>query len=308
MPEGGLVSKSHTAILRLEEKLRLCKILCELGIRRVKLTGGEPLLQKNLDYFLRELKKTPFLEQITLTSNGLLLGDFLTSLGPEAPSLIAAINISLNSTDAELYAKMARREALSQALAGAHLAKSLNIPVKLNCVPLRGYNEATLADLAQLAESQFEAVRFIELMPMGLAAHLEGLPMAEILELLEKRFGPLVEDNSKLGNGPAVYYKIAGFKGKIGFISAMSHGFCSSCNRLRLSSDGFLKACLASDQGLDLKSPLRSGASDQELKAAIEGLAASKPMAHAFVGSDNQSLENSPQPYRGPLGMYRIGG
>ncbi|MDR2302721.1 MAG: radical SAM protein, partial [Deltaproteobacteria bacterium] len=276
--------------------------------RRIKLTGGEPLLQKNLDYFIRELKNTPLLEQITITTNGLLLEDFLSGLGSEAPDLIAGINISLNTTDPAIYAKMARREAFSEALAGAHYAKSLGIPVKLNCVPVRHHNETNLAELARLAEKDFNAVRFIELMPMGVASGLEGIPMAEIIALLEERFGLLVKDDVKMGNGPAEYYNIAGFKGKIGFISAMSHGFCSSCNRLRLSSDGFLKVCLASEAGIDLKALLREGATDEEVKTVITRLAATKPMAHGFAGSDNQAHENDLEPYRGPLGMYRIGG
>jgi cyclic pyranopterin phosphate synthase len=308
MPEGGVEWKPHSSFLRLEETLRLCSLLCELGVRRVKLTGGEPLLQKNLEWFLRALHRIPSLEQVTLTTNGLLLADFLGRLGDGAPSLLAGINISLNTNDPAIFAKMARRSELLAVLDGLGRAKSMGIPVKINCVPVRHHNESTLVDLAGLAANEVLAVRFIELMPMGVATGLEGIPTDEIMALIESRFGRLSPDDAKIGNGPAVYYSLPNFKGKIGFISAMSHGFCSSCTRLRLGSDGFLKPCLASDTGLDLKPLVRSGASDDEIKEAMGRLAASKPTGHLFAGSAKPGPNDEDRTYKGPVGMYGIGG
>jgi cyclic pyranopterin phosphate synthase len=311
MPKEGVAWKSHDDILRFEESLRLCRLLCELGIRRIKLTGGEPLIRRGVDNFIRQLRKIPELEQVTLTTNGHVLGDFLDRLGQEAVTLIDGINISLNTTDPATYAAMARFDGLNLAMNGMRRAIEAGISVKLNCVPVRGLNEGDLVNLALEAKSAVKAVRFIELMPMGVAAGLKGIPMAEIIALFEKNFGPLIRDDAPMGNGPAVYYRVSGFKGKIGFISSMSEIFCAGCNRLRLSSDGYLKACLASDKGSDLKALLRSGASDEALKEVMLRLVASKPKAHSFVGSSKPEDDKGPseeRTYQGPEGMYRIGG
>jgi cyclic pyranopterin phosphate synthase len=312
MPEEGVEWKPHAKIIRFEESLRLCRILCEMGIRRIKLTGGEPLVRLGMEGFIRELRKTPGLEQITLTTNGLLLPELLDHLGDQAVSLIAAVNISLNSLDPGTFSSMARRAMLEKAMEGVDRARAAGIPIKLNCVPVRGYNENDLIPLARRTEYWVKAVRFIELMPMGAASGLVGIPKAEILDLLNHHFGPLEPDPAPMGNGPAEYYSILGFKGKIGFISAMSESFCHCCNRLRLNADGRLRACLASELEVDLLALLRSGADDGAIKEAIKQLVTSKPKAHDFIGStrngpwsDNGQGE---RPYQWPEGMYRIGG
>jgi cyclic pyranopterin phosphate synthase len=312
MPKEGVEQKHHNDILRFEETLKLCRLLCQLGIRKIKLTGGEPLVRLGIDGFLRELRLIPGLEQLTLTTNGLLLSEFLDHLGGEAGYFIDAVNISLNSIDPVTFTRMARRNGLDAALAGMARAREAGIPVKLNCVPVRNYNENELVSLAQLAESEVKAVRFIELMPMGVASGLEGISMAEILDLLSRQLGPLKPDLTPMGNGPAVYYSVSGFKGKIGFISAMSEAFCSGCNRLRLNADGHLRACLASELGVDLRDLLRSGAGDEAIKEVIRQLVLKKPKAHDFVGSVRKEIaadkDQSERLYQGPEGMYRIGG
>ncbi|MDR1353211.1 MAG: GTP 3',8-cyclase MoaA [Treponema sp.] len=314
MPEEGIGWKPHTEILRFEESLRLCRLLCALGIRRIKLTGGEPLVRRGLENFIRELREIPLLEELTLTTNGLLLADFLDRLGDDARSLLNGVNISLNSPDSANFARIARRDRLEAALAGMRRALAAGLPVKLNCVPLRGFNEQDLAATAMLARNEVRAVRFIELMPLGAASSLEGVPMAEVLAILEREFGALSRDYSRIGNGPAVYYTVPGFAGKIGFISAISEAFCAGCNRLRLGADGRLRACLASEVSADLRSLLRSGAGDDEIKNAVLRLAEIKPAAHKFAGSVVSGGRGEggvlpEQEYcRIADGMYRIGG
>jgi cyclic pyranopterin phosphate synthase len=193
-------------------------------------------------------------------------------------------------------------------------ALAAGIPVKLNCVPVRGFNERDLIAAAELARNEVKAVRFIELMPLGAGASLEGVPMAEVLGILEGEFGFLRRDYSRIGNGPAVYYTASGFAGKIGFISAISETFCAGCDRLRLSADGHLRACLASELSVDLRSLLRSGAGDDEIKDAVLRLAASKPAAHSFAEAGGNAGRgegdglSEQEYYHIPEGMYRIGG
>lgn len=313
MPEEGVAWKPHTEILRFEETLRLCRVLCDLGIRRIKLTGGEPLIRRDLENFVRELRKIPLLEEITLTTNALLLAEFLDRLGEDACFLLNGVNISLNSLNAENFAGIARRGGLEAALAGMRRALAAGIPVKLNCVLIRGFNEQDLIPLAALAKDQVKAVRFIELMPLGAAASLEGVPTAEARDILEREFGPLRRDYSRSGNGPAVYYTVPGFGGKIGFISAISESFCAGCNRLRLGADGRLRACLASEVNVDLRSLLRSGAGDDAIRSAVLRLVASKPAAHEFTerdksGGSGEGGELAERKHSLPEGMYRIGG
>jgi cyclic pyranopterin phosphate synthase len=181
-------------------------------------------------------------------------------------------------------------------------AFSLDIPVKVNCVPLRSFNEADLCGIAELARDQNRAVRFIELMPLGSADSLEPIPGAEVAALLEQAYGKLVPFEGRLGNGPAEYYSLPGFAGKIGFINAVSEGFCETCNRLRLSSGGVLKPCLSSDSGMDLRVLLRGGASDAELREATAELVALKPPSHNF------SAIYEREKTKHTSGMYHIGG
>ncbi|MDR0355064.1 MAG: GTP 3',8-cyclase MoaA, partial [Deltaproteobacteria bacterium] len=282
MPAEGVFWKPHAEILRLEETLKLCEILCGLGIRKIKLTGGEPLIRKNMPYFVRRLRQAPNLQQITMTSNAHLLPGFLDSLGSEAADLVAGLNISLNALEDDVYARLTRRGDLSEALLGLKMAVESGIPVKINCVPIKNANQDLVA-LARLAEREVKAVRFIELMPMGVASDLEGMSMEEVRRALEESLGPLTRDHARLGNGPAQYYSVPGFQGKIGFISALSEAFCSQCNRLRLGADGRLKACLASDVSVDLRELLRAGAGQAAIEEAILDLAARKPVAHRFA-------------------------
>jgi cyclic pyranopterin phosphate synthase len=193
------------------------------------------------------------------------------------------------------------KENLAQILSAINRARDLGLPIKINCVPLKGVNEGDITKLAGLAKNGNMAVRFIELMPLGAAAALRPIPADEVTALLEEEYGPLSPVAANIGNGPAVYYTLPGFAGHIGFISALSHEFCESCNRLRLTAGGFLKPCLSSDIGLDLRSLLRGGVSDDNIEKAIAELVSQQPARQSFGGARDQHEHAQKE-------MFRIGG
>ena len=279
MPAGGGEPTTLEQVLSDEEILRLCAILAGQGIRRVKVTGGEPLARKDAASLIQGIKAINGIEQVTLTSNGVLLGDYLDKL---ASAGLDALNISLDALDAEAFYRITRSGGLDKTLAAIDRAVALGIPVKVNCVPIRGLNDSELVPLAGLARERNISVRFIELMPMGCSGGFDSIPNEEVFERIQEAYGLLKDFTGKLGNGPAVYYTVEGFKGKLGFISALSHEFCQNCNRLRLTSDGMLKPCLASDTRLDLKTMLRTGADDAQIAREIQAFIAQKPLRHEF--------------------------
>lgn len=295
MPEGGVKKFPHDEILSLEEILRVAEIFSRLGIKKIRLTGGEPLLRKNLLSLVRGLKKISGVEVVTLTTNGVLLKNFL-------PELIAAgldgINLSLDTLDEKIFSELTRRKFFAQVLDGLQTLLEKNFGVKINCVPLVGINDTEIFKLATLAEKNFIKVRFIELMPIGCAfsSGLKGIPTAEIFSTLEKNFGALVPVEQKnFLQGPAKYFRPKNFVGQIGFIDALEHKFCGSCNRIRLTAAGFLKTCLSFDAGLDVKKLLRSGVDDEDLTKKIRDAIYHKPREHFFDGATK-------------FQMYQVGG
>jgi cyclic pyranopterin phosphate synthase len=270
-------------MLSFEEIFRLCRIMAELGIRKIKITGGEPLVRRGLASFIKALKTLSGMEKVTLTTNGLLLGEYLA----EAESLDAlpdGVNVSLDALSAERYTHITREAKVKPEEIIRHIDRLLDkqAAVKVNCVPVRAYNEDEIVSLAALAREKKIAVRFIELMPLGSARDLEPVSGSETMAIIEKAFGELTLFSGVQGNGPAVYYSLPGFAGTIGFIDPVSRGFCETCNRFRLTSEGFLKPCLSSSLGFDLREPLRSGASDKELSGIIAEAAVKKPAYHTL--------------------------
>lgn len=295
MPECGVEKIPHDGILTLEEVLRVAKIFERLGIKKIRLTGGEPLLRKNLPALIRELKKLSGIEQITLTTNGVLLKDF-------APELLAAgldgVNLSLDTLNEKTFADVTRRKLFDKVIDGLEVLLNERINVKINCVPLRGINDGELLKLAALAKDNPVKVRFIELMPIGCAweSGLKGIPTDEIFSTLESKFGKLVPVREKNSlQGPAQYFKPKSFIGQIGFIDALEHKFCGKCNRIRLTATGFLKTCLSFDSGLDVRDLLRSGFDDEKILAAIREAIYRKPREHNFGGTTT-------------FQMYQVGG
>lgn len=280
MPAEGGPGLARKDILSYEELLRLAYLLAGVGVRRVRLTGGEPLLRKDLDRLVAGLKAVPGIEWVGLTTNGVLLKEQL-------PALLCAgldgVNLSLDTLDREQYRQITRRDSLAEALEGLEAARSYSmLRVKLNCVPT-ALNRDQWVSLAALAQgTPVLDVRFIELMPIGLGIGIPRCEEAEILEALEGAFGPARSCPWEPGTGPARYVTFAGFAGRVGFISAVSHPFCHGCNRIRLTARGGLKPCLQYGLETDLAALLRGGASDEELSAQIGRIIWEKPAGHHF--------------------------
>ena len=261
--------------------------------------GGEPLVRKGVDQLVAGLKAIPGIRKVTMTTNGILLAQQL-------PALLAAgldsVNISLDTLRPEVFQSITARDEFEHVIEGIRAALDSGIPVKLNCVPQVGVNEGELEDLAALTESRPLQVRFIEMMPIGYGAAMPCISGPELRERFARRwpeFSPLpAAQSAGFGDGPAVYYTVPGWKGDVGFIAAVHGKFCASCNRVRLTSQGFLRPCLASETGCDLRTLLRGGAADEELLQAIRETIWSKPREHHFG-------DNSIPATRG---MYRIGG
>ena len=227
------------------------------------------------------LKGLDGINKVTLTTNGVLLKDQIRSLFEAG---IDDINISLDTLDASRFAQVTRRESLNQVLEGIEAALQYPaIGLKINCVPVLEEPE-NLAALAGLARQYPIHVRFIEMMPFGYGREFQFRGEEEICRILERAYGIMTPVTERYGNGPCHYYKIEGFQGKIGFISAMTHKFCQECNRLRLTADGHLKSCLNYEDGKNLKEMLRGGAERKEIEEAIGQVIAAKGEGHCFGG------------------------
>ena len=274
-----IVSISHEEILRFEEILEICRHAVTLGITKFKITGGEPLVRKGCVSFLRDLKNIPGVEQVTITTNGVLLKDCLSELESIG---IDGINISLDTLDPKTYASVTRRDEFHRVWDAILAAQASKIRTKINCVLLKGVNDHEFFDLIELAKDYNLNIRFIEIMPIGYGKGLNGFCKTELLEMLAEKYPDYEVEQKVLGNGPASYISIPGFKGSIGFIDAIHGKFCDKCNRIRLTSDGILKLCLYYENGIDLKKLLRNGASDEEFLEAMKKTILKKPTEHQF--------------------------
>jgi cyclic pyranopterin phosphate synthase len=291
MPEGGFVWKTHNEILNYEEIVRLVRVASDLGLSKVRLTGGEPLVRYGVVDLVRSLAALPGVDDLSLTTNGALLTRYARELKAAG---LQRINISLDTLVPERFAHITRRGCLEEVLAGITAAEAAGLePIKLNTVVVRGFNDDEVADIARLTLTKPWHVRFIELMPVGseegcLPGVCDGssrgqsfVPVAEMRERIQSVLGEFVPDPPRVrGNGPAHYYRLNGALGSVGFISAVSEHFCDRCNRLRLTADGALRPCLMADGETDLRTPLRSGASDAQLRELIAQSVASKPDRH----------------------------
>ena len=295
MPDG-VEKLEREAVLTYEEFLRLAALFAQCGIDTVRVTGGEPLVRKNVAQLVAGLKAIPGIRKVTMTTNGILLAQQLPAL---LTAGLDSLNISLETLRPEVFRQITARDEFAAVQAGLQAALESGIPVKLNCVPQAGVNEGELEDLAALAENRPLQVRFIEMMPIGYGAAMPCISGPELRQRFARRWPemqPLTE--AAFGDGPAVYYTVPGWQGSIGFIAAVHGKFCASCNRVRLTSQGFLRPCLASEAGCDLRALLRSGADDTQLLAAIRETIWAKPREHHFEDSSMPATR----------GMYRIGG
>lgn len=279
MPPQGVESLPHVEILEYEEILRAVRAAISLGIDRYRITGGEPLVRRDITDFVRMMKQTPGLRHLALTTNGVLFSE----MGEELKeSGLDAVNFSLDCMDAGSFCRLTRVDAWSSVMEGIRTALRLRLKTKINCVPMEDYNAGDWVKLAFLAKDNELDVRFIEMMPIGLGKGFKPVSNADVLTCLTGEYGEPAKALKSRGNGPAEYWGFPGFKGSVGFISAISDAFCGSCNRVRLTADGELKPCLCYGEGLSLKPLLRGGASDDELTKAMKETIFGKPLRHSF--------------------------
>ncbi|MGL4798537.1 MAG: GTP 3',8-cyclase MoaA [Cellulosilyticaceae bacterium] len=279
MPEEGLEVLENAKLLTYEELLKVCRVAATLGVHKIKLTGGEPLIRKDLAVFIKALKKIEGIEKVTLTTNGVLLKAQLQGL---VEAGLDGVNISLDTLDAAMYKEITKRNDLEKVLEGIEAASGYpQLNVKVNCVPVTKRRE-DLRQLVGLAKEKFIHVRFIEMMPIGYGKDLQAFSEEAIQQCIEEAYGCLTPYEGKLGEGPCRYYCIDGFKGKIGFISAISHKFCANCNRIRLTADGYLKTCLQYEAGCDLKGALRQEEDVAALEKLMKEAIGMKPTSHHF--------------------------
>lgn len=275
-------------ILTYEEILKLCACAVKLGIRRFKITGGEPLVRKGCIDFMTKLKNLPGVEQVTITTNGTLLGKYLPALKELG---IDGINVSLDTLDKEQFREITGSCGLEKVLSAIEEGVRMGIRMKVNCVPLKDWNEKELLSLAELAKNMPVDVRFIELMPIGYGREYAGLSAAEVEEIIRKKYPDSVPIEEKRGNGPARYLRIPGFLGCVGFIDAIHEKFCSTCNRVRLTSTGTMKTCLFYKNGIDFRAALRQGADEKQLLSMMEKTIWGKFEEHHFFDKEWQTEE-----------------
>lgn len=291
MPEEGVGWVQHSSILRFEEIERLVHILAGIGIRRIRLTGGEPLVRLGLPALIADLNAIDGIDEINLTTNGVLFGPMAKELKDAG---LHGVNFSLDTLKPDVFQRITRTSCFQEARAGIDAALAHHFAsVKVNCVPVYDINDGELPDIAALARDLPLEVRFIEMMPIGCGKDYRPVTMEQAYQKLAEVYGPGQPYREKLGNGPASYYSFPGFQGHVGFISAVTHEFCSQCNRVRLTAEGYLKLCLHYSAGIDLRTPLRSGMDDNALAAMIRQAILDKPDHHRFSGgADGQPLES----------------
>ncbi|MDI6727688.1 MAG: GTP 3',8-cyclase MoaA [Thermodesulfovibrionales bacterium] len=281
MPSEGIKPIEHKDILGYEEIIRIVRIAAGLGVRKIRLTGGEPLIRKDLPYLVSSINSIGGIEDISLTTNGLLLKKYARSL---ASAGLRRVNVSLDSLRPERYREITRGGDINDVLEGIDEAENAGLlPIKINMVPIRGFNDDEIEEFARLTLKTSYNVRFIEFMPIGAKEiwdHEKYISTEEIKERASK-IAPLIPVKIRR-SGPARYFRFEGAPGVVGFISPITHHFCNSCNRLRLTSDGKLRPCLFSETEIDLKSALRCGASDEEIERLLRLSIEIKPEGHSI--------------------------
>lgn len=281
MPKEGLQWLPKADILTYEEITEVVRQLSPLGLRRLRITGGEPTIRPDLESLVRQLRSIDGIEDIALSTNGAKLPSMARSLRAAG---LDRINMSADSLRPERIAAIARRDLGFDPIAAALAAEEAGLsPIKINCVVLRGTNDDEIEDFARLTIERPWHVRFIELMPVGDMRELTWehvVPSDEVLERIKSIGALSPDDGPPRGNGPARYYRLAGAAGTVGVITPMTHTYCGSCNRVRLTADGRLRTCLYGDHEVNLRDPLRDG---QALEPLFRQALADKPKEHALL-------------------------
>ena len=293
MPPDGVEWLEHDKILRYEELVRIISAFASLGVNKVRVTGGEPLVRKGLLSFLSEVARIPGIQEVALTTNGSLLKEYAPLLKEAG---VSRINISLDTLQRERFIKMTGQDKLGEVLAGIQKAQEVGLtPVKINMVVMKDFNSDEIVEMAKLAINNPYQIRFIEYMPFRSGENYLFTAEEMLQQLIAAGFTKLIPQMNS--SCPAKIYDMPGSQGSIGFITPVSRHFCSSCNRIRLTPDGCLKPCLLSNDEYSLREQLRAGISDQELLEFIKYVVWNKPKQH--------HLERGQKSERG---MSRIGG
>lgn len=298
MPASGMQFQPREEILTDDELLRAVRLSAEVGFRKFRLTGGEPTVRPHLVDLVREIKRLPGVEEISMTTNALLLGKLA---GPLAEAGLDRVNVSIDTLDPVRFRFMTRGGRLDLVWKGIEAAAEAGLtPIKLNTVVVKGQNEHDVVPMAELTLARPWQVRFLEIMPLeGVGdVHDEGLVTSEQTQArLEERFGPLEPVEADAAD-PARLFRIPGAAGTIGFISPVSVPFCSACNRIRLTADGKLRLCLLRGDEVDLRDMMRAGATDAEVLDQIRGGVWRKPWGHGIADGERETIR----------GMSQIGG
>ncbi len=278
-------------ILSYEEIFAIARAATRCGVTKVRLTGGEPLLRKNMLRLCRMLSSLPQISDLSVTTNGVLLEAMAADLKAAG---VNRINVSLDTLDRERYRQITGSDNLNRVLDGIEQAAAAGLsPIKINMVPMRGVNDDEIISLARWTRKAPLDIRFIELMPTSGWAREQHdqlfIPMDEIRRRVES-LGPLEMLPQIKTRGPAVYARLSASQGRVGFIAALSHHFCSTCNRLRLTCDGKLRVCLFAEEEIDIKTPLRQGATESELAQIIQTATAAKPKQHDLNSSGTKPV------------------
>ena len=296
---GSQPRLDRKSILSYEEIERVVEVAAGMGITKVRLTGGEPLIRPNISGLIRSLAKIKGIDDLSLTSNGILLGKYAEELKKAG---LKRVNISLDTLREDRFTQITGSNKLSVVLSGIEAAQKAGlVPVKINMVVLRGKNDDELVDFARKTIDDGWHVRFIEFMPIGTSdgTASEMVSSQEIMGKIQT-LGKLEPYSGDTGNGPARYYQFAGAKGTIGFITPMTEHFCDGCNRLRITSDGHLRPCLLADDEVNLKEALSNGAPTKEIQELIQKAVVIKREGHNLTGGLAPEVAGRP--------MCQIGG
>jgi cyclic pyranopterin phosphate synthase len=287
MPETGVADLSHGAVLRYEEMLRVAAAGCRLGIRKIRVTGGEPLVRRGIVGFISQLAALPEKPEITLTTNGMLLSEHAEALKSAG---LSRVNVSLDTLRPDRFQELTRREGLERVLAGIKAAEQAGLlPIKINMVPFAGYNADEIIDFARLTLEHPWDVRFIEFMPISADLDYvsrDGMPMKEVQERLLSLGDLEVLPRQQNASGPAHMYRLPQAQGRIGLIPSVSGHFCADCNRLRVMADGRVRGCLFDNAETDLKPVLRGDFDDKTLEELLLKAACAKPEKHRINAED----------------------
>ena len=293
--ENNILNSCNNDILTDDEIVKIATECARLGIKKIRITGGEPLVRKNIESLIYKLKCINGIEERYITTNGVLLHTKIEDLKKNG---LTGVNISLDSLNKDRFKKLTKFDKLQDVLLSIDKALELGLKVKINTVIVDDINKDEIIDFVNLTKDKNLDIRFIELMPIGAAKNYKGTSNEEINQIINKNFKNIKVENKSKRSGPAKYIRIDNYKGKIGFISPISSCFCEDCNRIRLTSTGFLKKCLHYNYGVDLKKHIRSNIIDKDLNELIYSNIYDKPQEHLFM----EDCDNKENKYMNQIG------